>query len=183
MNQTVRILIIEDDKDLVRLFEDFARMEWNLQVSAATTLGEGIRKFTSQGADALLVDLQLPDSQGVQTVHKIAEIVRGAPVIIFSGAQDEELEKGCRDAGADGFLYKGETDIETALRAIIRAAIRHQERTMILNETREEREQLSNLQRRLTAMIERHKSEADDIYQSFDESLNRLEFFLNRAKT
>lgn len=183
MNREVRILIIEDDRDLAKLFGDWQKLEWNLRVYYATTLAEGLQNLHTQDLDAVLLDLNLPDSQGIKTLSAIKQESDGIPVVIFSGMQDEALEKEAIRLGADGFLSKGTTSLEEALKAIQRAGVRQQERLKWQQDSEQWRSQALESQTRLRAMIERHQSDIGGWVKEWDESINRLLSLGERAKT
>lgn len=183
MNQTVTVLVIEDDQDIVKLFQDFSEHEWNLKVLSAITLKEGLEVFAKEGADALLVDLRLPDCEGIETCLRVQEAVNGTPFLIFTGMGNPELEDECIKAGAGGFLYKGSVTIDMALKALIRAAIREQERQNYLSLTAEEQQKFQDLQIKLIEMAQRYKAEFDDLYRAFSETARSMRVSLSSLKT
>src|SRR5436309_12545860 len=68
--------------------------------------------------DVLLLDLGLPDSQGLSTFDRVHEQAPKVPIIIFSGATDEELAVEAVSHGAQDYLVKGQIDGFLLKRAI-----------------------------------------------------------------
>lgn len=100
----MRILYIEDEADLVPLVR---RACPDCEVGTTTTLA-GARYCLSQTHfDVLLVDLNLPDSHGIDTVESLKPYC--LPIIVLTGDKTPEYEARCRALGVDDFLRK--TDI------------------------------------------------------------------------
>ena len=68
--------------------------------------------------EVLLLDLGLPDSQGMDTFHRINSRAPGLPIVIFSGAEDEELASIAVSSGAQDYLVKGRINSFLLKRAI-----------------------------------------------------------------
>jgi signal transduction histidine kinase len=58
--------------------------------------------------DLVLLDLTLPDSQGIDTVRRVAEAARGVPIVVLTETDDEQVGRACVAAGAQDYLPKGE---------------------------------------------------------------------------
>ena len=99
-----KILIVEDDKAVCNLIATTLEVH-NYQFHTATTGTMGIIEAISYGPDVMILDLGLPDMDGVDVIRK----VRGwsnMPIIIVS-ARSEDMDKvEALDAGADDYLTK-----------------------------------------------------------------------------
>ena len=115
------ILIIEDDSQ-IRNFIAYTLKQEKFQYVAAGTAQSGMSALVSGKIDLLLLDLGLPDFDGMEVIEKVrswSEI----PIIVVS-ARDQDKEKAAAlDAGADDYLTKPFS--ATELMARIRVAIRH----------------------------------------------------------
>jgi len=103
-----KVLFIEDEanyRELVtrHLLDDF-------EVNEATTLEEGIKWLRKNEADAILLDLGLPDSQPQSTLSEVKKHRNCAAVVIVSGSDDPELIRKCILDTASGYLVKGRDD-------------------------------------------------------------------------
>ncbi len=91
-------------------------------VRLATTGEEGIRKAASERPELIILDLGLPDTDGVEVLKKIREW-SPVPVLILSVRSSEDDIIACLDGGADDYLVKPFRTGE--LLARIRSALRH----------------------------------------------------------
>lgn len=110
-NQPRRLLLIEDnqgDVDLVR----FKLLEGNaeFEVYCADRLSAGLTALTEEPPAVVLLDLHLPDSRGVATLHAVIERTAGVPVVVITGSDDDELAVHAVSRGAQDYLVKGTFD-------------------------------------------------------------------------
>ena len=98
------ILIVEDDAAVRRLLRSLLDTD-NFRTLEATTAQEGIDLITKKNPDVMLLDLGLPDGDGLG----IVELVRGwsqIPIIVLSGQGNEDKKVQCLEAGADDYVTK-----------------------------------------------------------------------------
>ena len=106
-DQSDRVLLIEDnpgDADLVRL--RLIEHKPKVNVSCVQRLSDGLASLEDKPA-VILLDLNLPDSQGAETFRKVLEKAPGIPVVILSGQEDEALAIKAIHEGAQDYLVKG----------------------------------------------------------------------------
>lgn len=119
--RTETVLIIEDDTQ-IRNFISYTLKQEGFGCQTAGTAQNGMAILVSQKIDLLILDMGLPDFDGMEVIEK----VRGwsdIPIIVVS-ARDQDKEKAMAlDAGADDYLTKPFS--ATELMARIRVAIRH----------------------------------------------------------
>ena len=70
----------------------------------ATTLADALAKIAGQVVDAILVDLNLPDSQGMATFDKIFSTVPHIPILTLSSMEEEESACKAVSRGSQGYL-------------------------------------------------------------------------------
>ncbi len=115
------ILIVEDDIQ-IKSFMRYTLETEGYQVKETITGEEAIRQAVSEKIDMILLDLGLPDIDGIKVLEKVREWSE-MPIIIVS-ARDQDKEKvQALDAGADDYLTKPFS--ATELLARIRVALRH----------------------------------------------------------
>lgn len=120
LSMKAKILIIEDDPRIQDLVGATLSLN-DYSYQFASSAREGIQLFHANNPDVVLLDLGLPDKDGVEVVHKIRE-ESNAPIIVVS-ARSEMMDKiAALDAGADDYLTKPFDPDE--LLARIRVAIR-----------------------------------------------------------
>ncbi len=110
MEETLHILLIEDNEaDAVYLQEVLAASAHpSFLIEHAKRLAEGLAALLARPVDAVLLDLGLPDSQGMQTLMSVRQAAPKLPIVIMTGLADEEFALEAIKAGADDYLMKGQ---------------------------------------------------------------------------
>lgn len=121
MNKSIRILIIEDDLQMQRFLQVLLKGH-DYDLCFAATAYEGILKTAEIKPDIILLDLGLPDLDGLEVVSKIREWST-VPIIVISARDQEKDKVKVLDNGADDYLTKPFGSSE--LLARIRLALRH----------------------------------------------------------
>ena len=134
MTKDIRIFLIEDDPVsagiTLRMLKEAGLAG---ALTAAVTLREGLAGLLRDGEKVVLLDMGLPDSQGLDTVRAVCGRFPRLPVIVMTGTDDEALGLEALKYGAQDYLVKGQFDDRT-LKRVIRYAI---ERKDLLNEKEE----------------------------------------------
>ncbi len=124
----VKILLIEDnpgDVELVRkLLVNGGHSAFTLQHAA--TLAAGLEMLGRGGNDVVLLDLNLPESRGLDTLEKVHAQAPQMPIVVFTGIEGEELAVEAMSRGAQDYLVKGQIDSSLLARAIRYAVERKQ---------------------------------------------------------
>ncbi len=124
MSASSKVLLIEDnpgDADLIREYLRDVRAS-RIQLEQAGTLAGGLQCLARESYQAVLVDLGLPDSWGLDTFRRVRGQAPEAAIIVVSGVGDESLALEAVQEGAQDYLVKGEIDsgnLERALRYAI----------------------------------------------------------------
>ena len=131
---TIRILLIEDNEvDIEHVRRALAHVSDKAhELREARTLGEGIAALEKDDVDVVLLDLALPDSEGLSTVEAIVEKADGAPIIVLTGAGDEEMAELAIRAGAHDFLPKRQVTPISLRRAVLHGSWRSERQRMTL---------------------------------------------------
>jgi len=108
MNETnltlYEVLVIEDDPEIRRFLRTALGAE-QYRLREATTAAEGLRQATLP-PDVIVLDLGLPDGDGVDVIRKVREKNKRTPIIVLSVRGNEEDKISALDAGADDFVTK-----------------------------------------------------------------------------
>jgi len=130
--QPIRILIVEDNPGDARLIREHlsgARVTGTLapafQWVVADRLAAGLARLAEGGIDVVLLDLSLPDSQGLDTFVKAQAQAPDAPMVVLTGLDDEAVALQAMQAGAQDYLVKGRIDGSLLSRAVRYAVERH----------------------------------------------------------
>lgn len=120
----LRVLLVEDnpgDADLVR-----ERLEGlAFEIAHETRLENGIARALREGPDVVLLDLNLPDSDGLASVDTFLRRAPGIPIVVLTVLHSEELGVTAVDMGAQDYLVKEQVDRPLLTRALRFAALRH----------------------------------------------------------
>src|ERR1051326_4125835 len=106
--QSTHVLLIEDnpgDADLVRL--RLVEGKAAVDVNCVKRLSDALDSLKESSPSVILLDLNLPDSQGAETFRKVLENAPNVPVVILSGQDDEELAIKALHQGVQDYLVKG----------------------------------------------------------------------------
>lgn len=122
-----RVLLVEDDPVEVRLLEQNMRDRdmVHLHNKVAATMAEAVAALDTDTFDAVLLDLSLPDSQGLATVTALREAHPSVPVVVLTGTDDDQLAAAAIEAGAQDYLVKGSVTPEVLVRVVHHARERH----------------------------------------------------------
>ncbi|WP_158966460.1 GGDEF domain-containing response regulator [Paraglaciecola sp. L3A3] len=119
MPNTLTIYLLEDSADDVYLFNQSVHLDDNFQYvivdfSSLTKLQAAIHFITP---DLLVIDLNIPESQGLQTLVEVKHMANDTPIIVLTG-NDESLGIQAIQLGAQDYLLKEEINYSTLKRAI-----------------------------------------------------------------
>jgi diguanylate cyclase (GGDEF)-like protein/PAS domain S-box-containing protein len=105
------ILLIEADAaDAAKIVDQLDSAEEGFRVEWATELCRGIEWLRHGGVVAVVLDLFLPDSRGIETLEKVLEVAPGMPVLILSGTDTEDMARQAVLRGAHDYLIKNQAD-------------------------------------------------------------------------
>ena len=111
----MRILVVDDHPAFRRAVTSALSLVRDVEVVGEAGGGvEGARAAMATDPDLVLMDLSMPDLDGIAAMRRIHERKPDLPVVILTAHADPGVEKAAREAGASGFLAKG-----TALEDIV----------------------------------------------------------------
>ena len=126
-SNAIRILQLEADKaDATRVQQALMSRNGHLfSITRVERLYDAISKAQEQSYDLLLLELSLPDAQGLESLNLLQTTVPNVPIIVLTGVDDEKLALESVQAGAQDYLVKGQMDPHTLRRTILHAIERH----------------------------------------------------------
>jgi DNA-binding NarL/FixJ family response regulator len=133
MEQPLNILLIEDnpgDAFLIKFYLEESVLR-NSHITHAEYLKTATDLLSKNDYDLVILDFNLPDSVGIQTLETILKVKKDAVVIVLTGLQDEELGIQTVKMGAQDFLVKGQFDGKVFTQSIRYAFERSQVRKEI----------------------------------------------------
>lgn len=119
-NDIIRVLLVEDNPADARLIREYFKelRETPFLVSDADCVAVAIDHIAERHFDVILLDLSLPDSHGLETLHSMHTHAPNMPLIVLTGLDDDELALTAMRYGAQDFLIKGKFDIHLLNRTI-----------------------------------------------------------------
>lgn len=101
-----KIVIIEDNKDLIQFIKDFLSEAGDFEVIGFTQGTEALKKLPNINADVILIDLELEDIRGETICVEIRKEDKEIPIIILTGDKSQESIINCLNSGADDYITK-----------------------------------------------------------------------------
>lgn len=133
-----RTLIVEDNPgDAFLVQEQLSEGDTTFEVEAAEDLAAAMRAVAKNAPDVVLLDLNLPDSHGTETIRKIVRKLPNVPVLVLTGQDDEDLAIRAVQEGAQDYLFKSELDKRHLVRAI-KYALERQSLLLALQKSRDQ---------------------------------------------
>ncbi|MCB0170821.1 MAG: PAS domain S-box protein [Anaerolineae bacterium] len=125
---TKEVLLIEDNRGDAGLIQQMLTGApiISLQLRWVDTLSKGLSALDHHPVDAILLDLNLPDSSGLQTFQQVHSAAPHVPIVVLTGFDDDKIAAQALRAGAEDYLVKGNIDDRLLQRAIRYAIERKQ---------------------------------------------------------
>jgi PAS domain S-box-containing protein len=146
-SRKIRLLLFEDNPADADLVGEYLSPN-NFEIQVAARLHDGLKTLEGNRFEVILLDLSLPDSDGITTLKKIQDLARDAVVIILTDSDDEALSSAALQAGAQDYLFKDRLSSEI-LRRSIRYAIERSNLTRKLEKHAKEAEHREALLRHI----------------------------------
>jgi PAS domain S-box-containing protein len=121
---TLQLVLIEDNPGDVRLLREMLDRR-RFALESRPSLQAGLQLLEQTEADLVLLDLTLPDSQGLDTLLALRRRLPEAAVVVLTGNSDEQLALEALQAGAQDYLVKGAFDDALLQRTLRYALERH----------------------------------------------------------
>ncbi len=99
------ILIIDDNQQILELLGMFLKNNGH-DVSSAATAEKGLALARQQKFDLVLLDIMLPDGNGLSVLNNLTKIAPNVPVIMITGGSDIQIAKQCLQSGAVDYITK-----------------------------------------------------------------------------
>jgi serine phosphatase RsbU (regulator of sigma subunit) len=119
---SLSLLLVEDDRGDAVLVEDLiADAVADIEVVWAQSMAHAERELASARPDCVLLDLNLPDANGIDALDRIAKRDATVPIVVLTGLNDEYFGASAVAAGAQDYLVKGRVEPEMLRRALLYA--------------------------------------------------------------
>jgi DNA-binding response OmpR family regulator len=181
-HSSIRVLLVEDDdEDALILREMLDEVETrhavSLNLEVAGSLKASLERLDTQGIDIILLDLNLPDSRGLDALRRFHAQAPEVPLVVLTGLNDEMLGIEAVQKGAQDYLVKGQVDGNLLLRSMRYAIERHrllarlEESRQREQQERERSEAMRNFQHYIALTQNKEPADLDTLAGSDDETL------------
>jgi DNA-binding NtrC family response regulator len=118
-SEEIKVLLIEDNPGDARLIQEMLAEpgRGSYRFEFADRLSRGLEHLDNGGVDVVLLDLSLPDVQGLAAFDKVQAKMPAVPVVVLTGFDDETLAIEAMRHGAQDYLVKGDVDSTVLYRA------------------------------------------------------------------
>lgn len=102
----MKILIVEDEEKLAKSIYDFLKKEENMDCDLALTYKEGLKKIQATEYDCIILDITLPDGNGLNLIKNLKEDNMNTGILIISARNSTENKIEGLNLGADDYISK-----------------------------------------------------------------------------
>jgi len=116
----IKVLLIEDDPLFAKLARQVLTRRGGIPVDleCASRLSAGLECLAKDRVDAILLDLNLPDSSGLETLARVQAAAGAVPIVVLTGLDNNELAAQAVREGAQDFVAKSDMDGRLLSRAL-----------------------------------------------------------------
>ena len=136
---TIKVLIIEDNPGDTRLLREFLKEPQGIpfELVHVGRLSEALMSLARESYGVILLDLSLPDSQGLDTLSSLRSHMENVPIVVLTALNDEGFAVAAIEQGAQDYLIKGQVDGALLARALRYAIQRHKMQGSLRDRNRE----------------------------------------------
>jgi diguanylate cyclase (GGDEF)-like protein/PAS domain S-box-containing protein len=114
------LLLVEDNPADVRLLREMFREQTSLrtELTQVETMREAEKHLAQGATDIILLDLGLPDTQGLESIRRARAVAPHVPLVVLTSLDDESMAAQALQAGVQDYLIKGQIDARGLLQAL-----------------------------------------------------------------
>ena len=158
------LLLIEDNEDDANLIiKALTKIEdSNFKIEWRNSLAEGKKALVANNFDLVLLDLFLPDSEGMETIEAVLDSAPTIAIVVLTGLDDDKISLQAIQAGAQDYLVKGSFHIQV-LRRVIFYAVQRKNIELELNATVDRLQQEVTERAKAEDALVQYKNRLEDI--------------------
>jgi len=138
--KAIKLLLVDDDsvdrRLITKALHSFSHIV-QFNIETAGTLSEATERLSSGSYDVVLLDLNLPDSSGIDTIKEANAVNSNVPFVVLTGLSDEKMALLAIEKGAADYLVKGKFSDDGLMRAIRYAIERKRPEQRLKNAAKE----------------------------------------------
>src|SRR5580658_1607860 len=114
------LLLVEDNPGDARLFRETFKDQGShdTELTHVKSIFEAEKYLAAHSVDIIILDLGLPDAQGLEAVRRVHAAAPRVPLVVLTGQDDELLATQALQEGAQDYLVKGQIEARGLLRAL-----------------------------------------------------------------
>ncbi|MFZ0968813.1 MAG: response regulator, partial [Candidatus Acidiferrales bacterium] len=114
------VLLVEDNRGDARLLREMLNEQGSSRIELihVELMSDAEKHLAERPIDMVLLDLGLPDAQGVEVVRRARTAAPRVPLVVLTGNEDDTLATQALQEGAQDYLIKGQIDVRGLLRAL-----------------------------------------------------------------
>jgi len=179
MNNSIKILLIEDNPGDIRLIRELLSesQQSSFDITVSERLSDGRSVLVNQEFDVVLLDLTLPDSQGIETLRKVYPDAPHAAVVVLTGLDDEETALTSLREGAQDYLVKDRMDPDALWRTIRYSLERKQAEQALVQSERKLKAKTADLEdanAALRALLKRMDADKAELEEKLVHNIKEL---------
>lgn len=123
----LKVLLVESDREYLDQLRDRLGdvRSAHMEIEWAGELSDALARLTQGGIDVILLDLMLPDSEGVVTFERMYAFAQDVPIVVLTDLDDESVAMTTVQGGAQDYLVKDEVEPPLLARSVRHAVERH----------------------------------------------------------
>lgn len=125
MAETITVLLVDEDTDVLELTRTFLEREDDaIEVTTETSAPDALERLESEPFDCVVSDYSMPSMSGIEFLQEVRERIPGLPFFFFTGKDREDIRTEADDIEITGHIQKGTgTERYSELAEEIRAAV------------------------------------------------------------
>ncbi|MDY6833235.1 MAG: ATP-binding protein [Chloroflexota bacterium] len=171
-----KVLLVDDDPNESRNVRKVlaGSTEASFEVKGAKSLSAAVKNLKTQSYDAVLLDLSLPDSQGVGAVTAISGANAMVPIVVLADSDDGEIGIQALKEGAEDYILR-DLDVDRGVaRSICNSIERKKSRTPSRYEDPIQRQKIDDDQQQLISALEEHSQILTQAHIELDQALEEV---------
>ncbi len=123
--EQTKVLLVDDDVEFLKSAKQCLKLQGNFDIESASSVNEALEKMTKNNPDAIVCDIQMPITDGLEFLKTLRENGNNVPFIVFTVTEDKQKALKAFNLGANGFVGKSgdpETVFSTLQRCIEKSA-------------------------------------------------------------
>ncbi len=114
------LLLVEDNPGDVRLLREmfYEQSSHHTELTQVETMGQAEKHLAGAAVDIILLDLGLPDAQGLESIRRARAVAPGVPLVVLTSLDDESMAARALQEGVQDYLIKGQIDARGLFRAL-----------------------------------------------------------------